>query len=703
MDDPRETQGDGLKPRAMFGAFSEALQRQRGHLLCFAPVCLGLGIGLYFALRFEPSLAQHAGVLGLSGFAVLAAWRLRHTVGPALLAMALIGLGFCWAGLRSHWVAGPVLDFRYYGPVEGRLVAIDRSASDKIRLTLDQVRMDMRGPPPQRVRVSLHGQGDVPVPDPGTRLIVTANVSPPPSPAEPGGFDFERHAWFLHLGGVGYARSPALIWEEAPQGATLVVFRTRMAISDWVQAKMPGQVGAVAAALLVGDRSGMDQDVVRDLRQSNLAHLLAISGLHMGLLTGFVFGSVRAGLALIPRIALRYPTRKIAAVVALIAGAVYLALSGGAVATERAFVMVAVVLGGVLADRRALTLRAVAIAALVVLALRPEALLSPGFQMSFAATTALVATFGALNTMGTGGNRWWMRGVRGQAVSLVLSSAIAGAATAPLAAAHFNIISSYGLIANLASVPLMGALVMPAAVVAVILAPFGLAGVALWVMGQGITWILFVADTVAGWDGAVTRVPAPGPEVLPIMALGALWIVLWAGRARLLGLIPMVTALGLWAGVDRPDLLISPTGGLIGWKTAQGSRALSRPAGDGFVAQSWLENDGDSADQETAHARGGPTPGEVTLGGRTYIHIAGVAGRSATCTQDEVLIVTQAPEQAVPCRVLTPETLRETGAIAVYETDEAPREITAHGVAGARLWNNARVRRDHARLWTLGQ
>ncbi|KKK80916.1 hypothetical protein LCGC14_2818710, partial [marine sediment metagenome] len=215
-------------------------------------------------------------------------------------------------------------------------------------------------------------------------------------------------------------------------------------------------------AILTGDRSGMGRDTLQALRDSNLAHLLAISGLHMGLLTGVVFSALRFALALIPALALGHPVKKYAAVGALLAGAGYLALSGGNVATQRAYIMVAVVLGAVLLDRRALTLRGVALAATIVLVLRPEALTGPGFQMSFAATTALIAVFRLMRDSGGPRAPRLLQPV----LALVVSSGVAGAATAPIAAAHFNQIAKFGLVANLLSVPLMGTLVMPAAVLA---------------------------------------------------------------------------------------------------------------------------------------------------------------------------------------------------------------------------------------------
>lgn len=664
---------------------------QRGHLFPWAPVFLALGIGGYFSLPIEPVLLDYVMTLGFGSVCIGAA--VRWPGGWATLgwALALTAAGFGLAGLRAHRVTGPVLDWRYYGPVEGRVVALDRSASDAVRVTLDQVRLERVGPRklPDRVRISLHGPpADL---QPGQRIMTTGHLSPPQGPVEPGGFDFRRHAWFQGLGAVGYTRNPVLTVVPASEGqAGLRVFAIRMAASQRVLAALPGDVGGFAAAVTTGDRSAIGQAALAALRASNLAHLLAISGLHMGLLAGFVFAVLRLSLSMIPALALRLPVKKMAAVGALVAAAGYLALSGGNVATERAFVMVAVVLLAVLVDRRAFSLRAVAMAALIVLVLRPESLLGPGFQMSFAATTALVAFFGWLRDADLPHAPGWAKPVLG----VVLSSAIAGLATAPVGAAHFNTMSHYGLIANLLSVPLMGVLVIPAAVLALCMAPFGLEIVGLYPMGWGLNWILGVARFVSGLDGAQGRVVGPGPWVLPLMALGMLWLMLWQGRVRVAGLIPAAFAFVLWAQADRPVVLVADTGGLVGVMTGQG-RALSKPRGAGFVARNWLENDGDAADQEGAAGRWPGATGKLRMiaaGDTQIVHVIGKGGAAqiADCTQGQVVISSVALSLKGSCDVYDPKRLLKTGSLAISDRGI----VTAQQRAGQRIWNTPKPRRD---------
>ena len=661
-----------------------ALFKQRGHLFPWAPVAMAIGIGTYFGLSSEPVLAIYP-IICIGALLVgLVTWRFPGSWSPFGWGICLIALGFCIAGARAHMVSAPVMKWRYYGAVEGRVVALDRSASDAVRVTLDDVRLENFPAKalPERLRLSLHGpEADL---QPGQRIMTTAHMSPPQGPVEPGGFDFRRHAWFQRLGGVGYTRVPVLTIAPPEKGiAGLRIFALRMAISSHVREVLPGDTGGFAAAVTTGDRSGVHQATLDALRISNLAHLLAISGLHMGLLSGFVFGSLRLGLAAIPPLALRWPVRKIAAIGALIAATGYLALSGGNVATERAYVMAAVILFAVLVDRRAFSLRAVALAALIVLTLRPEALLGPGFQMSFAATTALVGVFGAIRDADLPRLPGWARPV----IGVLLSSAIAGAATAPIGAAHFNSLSHYGLIANLVSVPVMGTLVVPAAVLAFLLTPLGLDWIGIWAMGIGLDWILGVAQWVSALSGAQSFVPRPDPVVLPMLVLGLLFVILWQGRLRLVGFAPAALALIIWGQAERPAVLVADTGSIVGVMTSEG-RALSKPRGSGFIALNWLENDGDGANQAKAAERWPVQNGRlrfIAFQNGEIVHVNGkrAAAEFKLCRPDQIVISSVKLQIDGGCRIYDPDHLEETGSLAI----SGDKTISAREVSGGRIWN----------------
>ncbi len=641
-----------------------AVAHQRGRLFLFVPVFMGIGIGLYFALPVEPAPAI-LWACGLSGLALgVTSHRLPDAWAPIVLACALVPFGMGLAGWRAHAVAEPVLAARSHGVIEGRVLKLDRSSSDAIRVTLDQVWIEGQDRTPARVRLSLQGGHPVPELIPGSRVRLTGHLGPPPPPAEPGGFDFRTFAWFERLGGVGYT----------------------------IQERLPGEAGAFATAILTGDRSAIPEARLEELRRSNLAHLLAISGLHMGLLTGVVFGLLRLVMVLVPWVALRLPTRKLAALGALCAAAFYLALSGGNVATQRAFIMVAVMLMAVMLDRQAISLRSVALAAVIILLMRPEAMTQAGFQMSFAATIALVAVFRAINDYPDQRRRIprWAWPV----LSVVLCSVVAGLATAPIAAAAFNRSSDYGLLANLLAVPLMGTVIMPAAVLAGVLTPFGLEWIGLAIMRPAIIWILEVAAFVSALEGAVRGIVQPQGWVLPVICLGGLWLVIWTGPPRWAGLAVMVIGLAGWSQAKRPDLLVAREGEVVGVLMADG-RALSRATAGSFAAESWLQTDGDLSLQPEAHARAGQDPKapvqRMTLrNGTEVVHLLGVKGLALLpdfCKDRRIVVTNREPDfRPRGCFLLTPRNLRWSGARAGWVTADGFVWVLSRDAAGDRLW-----------------
>ncbi len=528
------------------------------------------------------------------------------------------------------------------------------------------------------------------MPEPGERVMTTGYLGPPPGPSSPGGFDFRRTAWFDRLGAVGYTRNPLLLAEPAEDGDGLWLSRLRRDMAGGIEARIGGEAGAFAAAVTTGDRSAMSLETTRRLRISNLAHLLAISGLHMGLLTGVVFAGSRIGFNLWPGLALRLPVKKLAALVALLAEVAYLALSGGSVSTLRAFVMAAVMYVAILIDRRAITLRGVAIAALIILVLRPEELLGPGFQMSFAATIALVEVYGRWPVLG-GRLPGWARPV----AAVVFSSVVAGAATALFAAAHFNLFPRYGLLVNVLSVPVMGAVVAPGGVVAALGWLFGLEALGLWIMEMGLRWILWIAGWVTALPAAVGGVKAPAALSVPLLAFGSLVVLLWVGRFRWFGAVPVALGLALWIAHPRSDLLIADNCGLVGVMTAEG-RALSKPSGDGFSASNWLEDDGDIGGQERAASRGGfERKGRVLrffVGSQPAILVTGKVASAALsgCSGAEILVSNQRLAPDRPCLSFDLGFLAANGAVALSVQKDGSFQITtAREVSGRRLWTGS--------------
>ncbi|MGE3711350.1 MAG: ComEC/Rec2 family competence protein, partial [Hyphomicrobiaceae bacterium] len=446
------------------------LERERGRWFLWAPVLYGAGVAVYFGLATEPSIA--AALVPLITALVLRVVFSRGTLTVVATGAAVgMALGFAAAKLRTEWVRAPVLERQLSGAaVRGWVELVEPRSGRGERITIrvhaisgiSQERM------PHRVRVTTSRA--VPGLGPGVPVRLKATLSPPPIPALPGGYDFARTAYFMRLGGVGYALSAPTIDDQAAPAplllrASAAAARIRQAISHRVRAGLEGEQGAIADALITGERGGISDSTNAAYRGAGIFHILSISGLHMTIMAGAVFFAVRFLLAGIPAIALRYPIKKWAAVAATLAALGYLLISGGAFATVRSWLMITVMFLAVVMDRPAVTLRNVAVSALAILLVLPESLLDIGFQMSFAAVVALVASYEAIRTRVPGG-----QGGRpfGRVLvpllffgGIILSTVVASIAVAPFAVYHFHNSQQYAVIANLIAIPVCNIVVMP--------------------------------------------------------------------------------------------------------------------------------------------------------------------------------------------------------------------------------------------------
>ncbi|MEM7523383.1 MAG: ComEC/Rec2 family competence protein [Pseudomonadota bacterium] len=679
----------------------------------WAPVFVGLGVQIYFWLPAEPSGWLFSGLFAAPVILWAGFWKRLQGHWLFALAVVLIALGFALGGARARLVEAPVLSASIDATIEGTIRSVGQTSSGRPRLVLDELVIFGREAEttPERAQIALQKQADLGDLTAGERISIFAQVGPPGGPVEPGGFDYRRTAWFLSLGAVGYAHGPPVrIDDGAAPGLmrrlSIGLARVRSDIAAGLRARLPGETGAFAAAVTVGERSGITRESVEALRESNLAHLLAISGLHMGIVTALVFGAARLILAAIPFTGRRWRTKRIAAGIALIAAVGYLCLSGASIATQRAFVMAAVALVAVIANRPAITLRALAVAALIILVLRPESLTHVGFQMSFAATAAIIAGFDYSRARGWSGRvTEGGLGARfaGYVLALAATSLLAGLATAPFAAFHFNRVAHYGLIANLAAVPTMGMWVAPSALIAAALAPFGADGIALAVMGRGIEAILWVARGVASLPGATSPVAAGPPIVLTLITFGGLALCLGRDKLKAAGLVVAVLGFVVWgAATTRPDVLIAPNARLIGVDGPQG-RSLDHAKTQSYAARIWLQRDGDGAEQAVAAERGGFTKGrgvsETTLANGWRIVVLRsrrlkAEDIEAACAPRTLVLAPRAPRGGAPassgaCLILTGETLRGVGALALDLDGDGRRITTAATRAGSRVWTGS--------------
>ena len=577
-----------------------------GRLIPWLPVSFGFGVVLYFSADREPFLWAGV-VLTAIAISLCATARVRPLAFPVAVAAAAIAFGFTLATWKTARIAHPVLaapafDVTLSGFVERRE---ERERSDRIVVRVHR----MSGARPhivlERVRISVRKGMAPPV---AAFVELRARLNPPLSPLRPGGYDFARDHYFQQLGATGFVLGAIRqVAPPEPPGLWLryaaAIGSLRDAIDGRIRAALPGDKGAIASALITGKRDAISSSVNEAMYVSSLAHVLSISGYHMAVVAGIAFIVFRAGLALFPAVASRYPIKKWAAFAALLMAAFYLLLSGAEVATQRAFIMTAIVLIGVMFDRPALTLRTICVAALVLLAISPESIVHPSFQMSFAATLALIAVYerGLPWLSAEPGSPLTARialwGGR-EIAALVLASLVAGCATTLFAAYHFHRLAPYGVLSNLLAMPAVSLLVMPAGLLGLAALPFGFDRPFWWLMGEGIDWVIVVATWVASLPGAVGRIHAfgVGPLLLGVAGLVVMCLLRsplrWTGAA-LAGL----CVLFAWS-TPRPDILVSADAGMAAVRDAGGTLRVMASRRDGFALRQWLAADGDVRDDK---------------------------------------------------------------------------------------------------------
>jgi len=579
------------------GWLGERLAEERDRWFLWTPVGLGCGVASYFAMPTEP-WAWGGGVVAAVAAGLAWAVRRRPVALAVLLGVLAVAAGFAAAQARTALMAEPMLR-KSLGPVAvtGRVEIIER-LPDGARLVLRDVSIDRvaRDSTPGRVRLRLPGR--LPVPQAGAVVRLRALLNPPPAPAAPGAFDFQRHAFFDGIGASGYAVSaPEAVQAPSPDAWRRLmtgVERLREHIFESCKAALPEPAASMAAALLNGEQTGIPKEVMDDMRASGLAHLLSVSGLHVALVAGLVFGALRALLALVEPLALRWPIKKIAAVGGILAAAGYLLVVGPQVPMLRSVLMTAMVMVAVLVDRTTMSMRVIAFVGMAVLLVLPEGLLGPSFQMSFGAVLALIAAYEVLAprfTAWRAGAGWPVKALL-YFLGIALSSVVATLATTPFALFHFQQVALYGVLSNMLAVPVTAFWVMPCGVMAYALMPMGWEQPALTAMGWGVAVVIWTAHVTAELPGATLLVPAMPQAGLAAVVLGGLWLALWRRRWRCWGVLPVLAGLASPALTVPPDVLVSGDGKLLAVRAADGGLSLSSVTATRFTATTWSRRDG---------------------------------------------------------------------------------------------------------------
>ncbi|MEC9342334.1 MAG: ComEC/Rec2 family competence protein, partial [Pseudomonadota bacterium] len=586
------------------GGLSRAVERERecGTLFNFVPVCLALGILTYFTLPSEP-LAPVVACSSTIAAVLALRMQVRGAAHLSLVALALFLAGMCIAQWRTLATGAPVIAQTLTANIEGLVLQHDRNSRGSPRYLIRPTAISGLDSSELPARIRLSASSGERRFEPGDMVAGKARIMPVNGPAYPGGYDFGFFARFDRLGGTGFflGAPGAGRAQAAPtlrEHVSIALNALRTTLANRVRAGLPGEAGDIAVALIIGDRSGIDAETAESLRRSGLAHVLAISGLHMALVALTVVWGLRWLAAWSSTLTLNYPVAKWAAAAGLAAASAYLLLSGASVATQRAWVMIAVMLTAALADRRAVTIRNVAIAATLILVVSPESVMEPGFQMSFAAAVSLVAAYQALRkrSMQRERNRERVGAGMASAVTrraftymggIVFTSLVAGLATGLFAAWHFHRIAPLGLVANALAMPIVTTAVMPFALLSALAMPYGFELPFLQVLGLGIERMVMISD----WINSFGIAGVTGVQSLAVLLTGSLGIVLLTQlhtRLRLSGILPIALLPLLVGPAHVPDIVAAQDGRAVAVADDSGRLVALYPRRNRFVTDIWL-------------------------------------------------------------------------------------------------------------------
>jgi len=699
--DPAE-RADSTRWRAVGQGLRRLSEAQRGRMVLWFAPALAAGSGWYYALPEEPGLFL-ALMIACLAFAFF--WFGRSA--PLLALAAAMAVGFALAKFQVERATAPLLAaVTGEVAVTGRVQSVERVAGGRMVMLLapHSIAGIAASDLPARLRLSFRAHAGSP--PAGAAVSLAARLAPLPAPVEPGGFDYGRKLWLEGVGGTGRVTSATIIHLEQHPAATSAsawIAGLRSAMGSRIHAALAEPYASFAEALITGERSSIPPEINRSLLTSGLYHILSISGLHMWLVAGGVFWAVRAALALVPGLALRFPLRKWAAGAALIMALFYMLLADGGIATARSFIMVAIVFFAVIVDRPALSMRNLALAAIIVLLADPAAAVEAGFQMSFLAVLGLIAFYEAWARYRRGQEReevrprhWAWRlaiwALAAMAASLA-TSVIAGFSSSLPAVYHFGRVSPYGVLANGLAIPVVGILVMPFGLAAALLMPFGLETLPLVVMGKGLELVVVISDAVAGLPGASAVLARPPAAAMLTIAAGFVLLCLLSGPARLLGPVVMLAGgmLAL-AAPPPPDLLVEGSGRNMAIRDGSGLLVPAQSRRARFAVEKWLLANGEEVGPGDAAKRPGWRCEEgrclAEVKGRRVLYVTGGEGRPLSCAGVAVLVADfplRGACRSVPLRIDRFDLWRE-GAHAVTFTGGEVRVSTSRGAQGRRPW-----------------
>ncbi len=694
------------------GLFRRALRIEAAERRFFLwiPVAAMGGAALNLSADREPVLWLPA-LLTLAFAAAAFLARTRPLARGALIAFAALAAGFLSMGLRTGRVATPLIERIRIATLEGVVEELDpRVAGARFVLRITDAG-DWPANVPKRVRLTMKANAEFAA---GDHVALKARLLPPSRAVLPGGYDFARDAYFSGIGAVGSTLGAVKVLAPLDEGLSANfsarIDRARNALAKRVDTIIGGDEGAIAAAMVTGKRDFLSTNAKDLIREAGIFHVITISGVQMTLVAGIFFWTTRRLLALSPALALRYPIKKWAAGVAVLGALAYDVATGSRVGTERALIMTLIVFAAILLDRRALTMRNLALAVLAVVAMEPEAIAGVSFQLSFAAVAALIAVMEqrlakaearpdplATSLPGMRAPKapvGYLDRLFHKPLDLLIATACATGATASFMAYHFHDLSPYVLIGNPLTLSVIEFFAVPGAILGTMLYPLGLDGPVWTYLGFGIKFILWIAKFIAAAPASTVHLPAFQPYALPFLSLAVCSATIW--RTWTFRALALPFALVGLTGATHParyDLIIAPTGEIAAVRGADGLLTSQGKRFNAFAAEQWLAADGDARAAADAHGASSCDRLGCTASLPNGQILAIVADRYAfeeDCQRANVIVsALTAPANCEAPYVFDEAKLAGTGAVGLTWADGTIMVATDRGVTEDRPWSPA--------------
>ncbi len=694
-----------------FKSLKEKLLEERAQWILWGPVGIGTGILIYFGLPYEPLWW-----IGITGTAFsclflifLRILKVEYLGGWFLVLVSLTTFsGFTAAQFRTHSLKTYLFNYpSKVQTIQGDIKKIEQMPKG-LRLTLEKITLSpiKLKHPLKRIRITFKGKLSSGQDNliPGQKVEFKGVLLPPNPPIAPGAYDFRKKAFFEQISAVGYGVTAPRTLEVSlsqAQGLRSKIFtwitKVRHSLTRHLKTTINGSAGAIAAALITGDRSGISEELREHFANSGLAHILAISGLHLSIVVGLAFLILRKGLAFIPALALRYPIKKWAAAFAIILTFFYLVLCDFAIPAQRAFLMTGIILLAVITDRTALTMRNVALAAMVILLLLPESIISPSFQMSFAAVIALVSGYEILRkpleNWRTNCPNWWQT-LLFYLFGITFSTILATIATTPYIVYTFNRFTLHSLPANILCIPLLSFILMPTLILYLILSLFSSSEYLAIALQKIISFMIKIASTISSWPGSMLLVPSVSPYILVIFTLSFLWFALWKTRWRGWGSVGILLAIILSSFEKKPDIFVASDKNLICLLDAKGKGWVNSLQAGKFSRETWLkmvalqevqkilENDEDQPTEMIVT----PLMYKMMKDGKT-VTIYRSAQENNLITKPDLTIIPHLMEASGIPNVLTGHDLKMKGGHFIWITREGVKIRTVRDEVGNRPWS----------------